>query len=95
MIHDEKHELAQDEAMRLIAGAIASVAGHLGMVQPVRDVQKAIAMLNDDEAAEPEPVAAPEAPKAELHVTPPSVDMDAAVDALEPDWAALSATEGK
>jgi hypothetical protein len=80
MIHDEKHELAQDAAMRMIAGAVASIAGHLGMTSPGREAQAAIALLDAD-------VAAVE-PSADLAVVPPAVAVVA-----EPDWEELKADD--
>ncbi len=78
MIHNDNHELVQDAAMRLIAGAVSSIAGHLGLVPAAKDAQRAIQMLDTDMMESPEEPAAPtpDTTKAELHATPPVAELE-------------------
>lgn len=80
MPHDLAHEEKQNEAIRELAGAVAGLAGKIGAPDVVKVVARVQAILSDDEAelVAPEPV---DAPKAELHVTPPPAAAEA-VDAV-------------
>lgn len=81
MPHDLAHEEKQNKALRELAGAVAGLAGKVGAPDVVKIVARVQAILSDDEAelVAPDPV---EAPKAELHVTPPA-EAPAAADPVE------------
>lgn len=73
MKHDLEHEEKQNEAIRQLAAAVASVAGHLGLMPAVREAHAAAAIVAKDEAEPAESPAAPveaqaELPKAEEYV---------------------------
>lgn len=59
MIHDEAHEVKQDEAIRMLAQMVAGMAHRMGASDMVNTAQAIDAMLKADEDEAPTNAAAP------------------------------------